>query len=317
MALNAPTQPDQEQDPPEETKPSDPKFDAVGGPSELAKFSNFRNFQAEINTTRKTTVTGKERRMSDLTVVRKRRQAADSVNAPKGKQDEAPEQEQKPEPETPPETQAPQAPEGQAPEVNPEQPQDDGRVEMEPEEAKEKPDESEVDKEQKEQDQEDEDEEEEQEEAIAEAEAEQAAQPKPLPTTQVAQAQQAAKDELEKVAGKKFVSFVWSTVEESLGIGLLWAIPTFDVYIIIGWFNKRPFFHQLPKWQIVGILIINLLVIFTIIMVILLTLKAMCSGFWMSAFRKALSFVNDTADTLNEVCKQVEPLIKDLPDLGA
>ncbi len=317
MDSNAPTQSDQEQDLPEEKKPSDPKLDAVSGPSELGKFSNFSNSQGGAGVTRKTTITDTARRMSDLTVIRKRRQAADSVNAPKDKnKGETPEKEQKPEPETP-QTQEPQAPEAQTPEVNPEQPQDDGRVETGPEEPKEKPDESEADKEQE--DQEDEDEEEDQEAAIADAEAEQqeAQQAKPLPTTQVAQAQQAAKDELEKVAGKEFVEFVWSTVAESLGIGLLWAIPTFDVYIIIGWFNKRPFYHQLPKWQIVGILIINLLIVFTIIMIILLTLKAMCSGFWMSAFRKALSFVNDTADTLNEVCKQVEPLIKDLPDLGA
>lgn len=310
----------------EQFSPSEPKLDAAG-PSNLAKFSNFKDAGAVAAARKINTTTTEFKRMSDLTVVRKRRQA-DSVNAPNKENSQEPEKEQEQQtPEDQKQTQAEQpeqqnAPEtpaeegAQSPEATPEAtpetvPTDDGRVrnEPEPEKEKEEPEQPEEDSD------EDEDDDEDLEAAMLEAQAEDQARTKKAKELETV-AKLKLKDDAEVLAGKEFVTFIWSTVVESLGIGLLWAIPTFDVYILIGLFSKRPLYHQLPKWQIAGILILNVLVLLFIIMLISLVFKTVCTGIIAGTFRKVGSLFSDTVNSIDEVCKQVKPLIEDLPDLG-
>ncbi len=295
----------------EQLSPSEPKLDAAG-PSNLAKFSNFKD-AGVIASTRKTT-TIEARRMSDLTIVRKRRQA-DAVNAPskeKSKEQENPEEQQETT-ETPEQQNAPQEqvePLEQTPEQAPVVPE--GYVAPQAEEQKireEKPEEG------SEEESEDEDVDALMDEALAEDQARtKQKQNVAKDVTRIAAIK--AAEEAEILAGKEFVSFIWSTVLESLGIGLLWAIPVFDIYIVIGLFSKRPFYHQLPKWQIIGILILNLMVLFFILMLISLVFKTICTGIIAGTFRKVGSLFSDSINNMDEVCKQVKPLIENLPDLG-
>ena len=304
----------------EQLSPSEPKLDAAG-PSNLAKFSNFKDAGAVAAARKINTTTTEFKRMSDLTVVRKRK-SADSVNAPNKENSQEPEKEQEqqtpPEEQEQPQAEQPSAPdveaEAQSPETTPEAtpetvPTDDGRVRNEPEPEKEKPEPEEPEEDQ------DEDDDDDLEAAMLDAQAEDQARTKKVQEVTVI-AQQKLKEEAEILAGKEFVSFVWSTVLESLGIGLLWAIPTFDVYMLIGFFSKRPLYHQLPKWQIAGILILNVLVVLFIVMLISLVFKTVCTGIVAGTFRKVGSLFSDTAGSIDEVCKQVKPLIEDLPDLG-
>ncbi len=307
----------------EQLSPSEPKLDAAG-PSNLARFSNLKDAGAVAAARKTKTTTTAFKRMSDLTVVRKRK-SADSVNAPNKENPQEPEKEQ--EQQTPPEEQEqPQAEQPNAPETNPEAeaqspeatpeatpgdvPTDDGRVRNEPEPEKEKPE-----PEEPEDDQDEDDDDDDLEAAMLDAQAEDQARTKKAQEVTVI-AQQKLKEDAEVLAGKEFVSFVWSTVLESLGIGLLWAIPTFDVYILLGLFSKRPLYHQLPKWQIAGILILNVLVFLFIVMLISLVFKTVCTGIVAGTFRKVGSLFSDTAGNIDEVCKQVKPLIEGLPDLG-
>jgi len=304
----------------EHLSPSEPKLDAAG-PSNLAKFSNFKDAGVLAAARKTNTTTTEFKRMSDLTVVRKRK-SADSVNAPNKENPEEPEkapeqqtpedQEQTPSEqqnaETPAEAGA-QSPEA-TPEATPETVPSDGRVrnEPEPEKKKEEP-------EQPEEDGDDEEDDDDIEAAMLEAQAEDQARTKKAQDLETV-VKLKLKEDAEILAGKEFVSFVWSTVLESLGIGLLWAIPTFDVYILIGLFSKRPLYHQLPKWQIAGILILNALVLLFIIMLISLVFKTVCTGIIAGTFRRVGSLFSDTAGSIDEVCKQVKPLIEGLPDLG-
>ncbi len=302
----------------EQLSPSEPKFDAAG-PSNLAKFSNFKDAGVVAASRKTNTRTTEFRRMSDLTVVRKRKQA-DSVNAPKQKETEEPEKEQEQQTsedqeQTPTEKQNAETPaeaDAQSPEAAPEaMPTDDGRVRNEPEPEKKK-EESEQPEEDSEEDEDDDDD---LEAAMLEAQAEDQARTKKAQELETV-AKLKFKEDAEVLAGKEFVSFVWSTVLESLGIGLLWAIPTFDVYMLIGLFSKRPLYHQLPKWQIAGILILNVLVVLFIVMLISLVFKTVCTGLVAGTFRRVGSLFSDTAGSIDEVCKQVKPLIEGLPDLG-
>ena len=301
----------------EQLSPSEPKLDAAG-PSNLAKFSNFRDAGVLAAARKTNTTTTEFKRMSDLTVVRKRKQA-DSVNAPKQKETEEPEKEQEQQTsedqeQTPTEKQNAETPaeaDAQSPEAAPEaMPTDDGRVRNEPEPEKKK-EESEQPEENSDDDEDDDD----LEAAMLEAQAEDQARTKKAQELETV-AKLKFKEDAEVLAGKEFVSFVWSTVLESLGIGLLWAIPTFDVYMLIGLFSKRPLYHQLPKWQIAGILILNVLVVLFIVMLISLVFKTVCTGLVAGTFRRVGSLFSDTAGSIDEVCKQVKPLIEGLPDLG-
>lgn len=306
----------------EHLSPSEPKLDAAG-PSNLAKFSNFKDAGVLAAARKTNTTTTEFKRMSDLTVVRKRK-SADSVNAPSKESPEEPEkapEQQTPsekdnpaEQQTPPET--PTQPEASpqssevAPEATPEPVPDDGRVrnEPEPEKKKEEP-------EQPEEDGSDDEDDDDIEAAMLEAQAEDQARTKKAQDLETV-VKLKLKEDAEILAGKEFVTFVWSTVVESLGIGLLWAIPTFDVYILIGLFSKRPLYHQLPKWQIAGILILNALVVLFIIMLISLVFKTVCTGIIAGTFRRVGSLFSDSVSSIDEVCKQVKPLIEGLPDLG-
>lgn len=104
-----------------------------------------------------------------------------------------------------------------------------------------------------------------------------------------------AKSISEEVAGKWFVTFMWRSL--LIPPGFLYAIPILDFYIMLGWFSQNPAFHQLKRYQVIALVVINAAVIIAFLVLIFLILQVLCDPWSLSGLGlRFVGLVNSNYD---------------------
>ena len=86
--------------------------------------------------------------------------------------------------------------------------------------------------------------------------------------------------------GAWLVDFLWySTLE--IFPGAIYGLPALTLYMLIGIFTQDSAWHQLAKWQMIVIILCDLLLIFLILLLIVTIVYAYCTGFVGAATKTA------------------------------
>ncbi len=96
-----------------------------------------------------------------------------------------------------------------------------------------------------------------------------------------------AKAAVEGAGGKWLINFLYGSMLTVVGI--IWALPALDIYVLIGLFSKNPILHQLSTWQKVVLALVNILVAILIMMLIYAVFYTVCTGL-LGVVAKAVGF---------------------------
>lgn len=83
-----------------------------------------------------------------------------------------------------------------------------------------------------------------------------------------------AQTTLKEARGKWFVTFMWRSL--IIPPGFLYAIPILDFYLLLSMFSQNPAWHQMTKRQVITLISLNVIVIFSSLILIFLTLQVLC-----------------------------------------
>jgi len=102
------------------------------------------------------------------------------------------------------------------------------------------------------------------------------------------------KDLAKSAGGTWLVDFLWYSTLEVFP-GALYGLPALNIYMLIGVFAQSPEWHQLSKWKMITIILMDLLVAFLILLFIITIIYAYCTGLT-GAVTKAASTVGIIPD---------------------
>lgn len=78
----------------------------------------------------------------------------------------------------------------------------------------------------------------------------------------------------QEASGKWFVTFMWRSM--LIPPGFLYAIPILDFYLLLSMFSQNPAFHQMKRYQVITLISLNVIVIFSFLILIFLILQVLC-----------------------------------------